>query len=207
MHFPHEREERKLLLSVLVDEAQLNFKYLVTVLLTTGFFLCGAAVVSSTTLHTANKFALWKWLLYWDITILFLLLCLFLLPLIQSKRESKKLLGIKRGFILKTISPYLLTSVIFGNTLAVSVPDKLYLSSLVWSCGIAFSLFSISHFHLPVIRNLALFIIGLSLSIAIVLYRYDDINILQHQLANIVLLTSAAIPLTVFSLFYKLIKK
>lgn len=207
MHYPHEREERQQLLTALVDDAQGNFINLVTSIFVTGFFVCLLSLLSSFVFHSSTDTSKLAWFFYWNTGMLLCSILIFLLPKLQPRRTNRKLIGLKRGFVIHKIIPSLLTSLLLGNIALFQAAEHFLLAPIIWSCGYALSLLSLSTFHLTAIKNLAICILILSLSAAIIALRHYDPAFVPHQIANLTLLVCVGLPCLLFSLFKILLKK
>jgi hypothetical protein len=206
MHYPHEREEQKQLFSALVEDSQKNFIPFLHAIFVVGFFSCAAALTSSLIAHTQPPTSAWSWLSFWILSIFLILLIVFYLPKITLLGHRRNLVGVKRGFIIKVTLPPLVYSSILGSIVALHLPERLFLTAVIWSGGYAISLLAILPFNLPAIKNLALAIVSLSLGIALVSLRHSP-EILPHHLANITILLAISIPCISFSLFFLVLKR
>ena len=209
MHYPHEREERKQLLSALIEDAQSNqFGYVLTTFLT-GIFICAAALIQSLLTKDVQEISSGIWVSIWFFCFLLISLLLFFYPVILPSKYKKRLWGIKRSFIIKTTLPYLISSFLIGAVLAVGPNSNYILTSLTWSMGYALSLLSLSPFNLPYLGRLATAILILVLSIAILSTRQIpvELEVAAHHWGNIIMIITLGIPCIAMSLWALLIKK
>lgn len=206
MQYPHEREERQQLLTALVADSHESFKHLIACTFVTGVFICALSLASSFLFHTAAETSKLAWVLYWNLGIFCTASILFFLPLFLH-RENKKLWGIKRSFVIKSLIPPLLTGLLLGNITLFQASEHYLFTPLLWACGLALSLFSLAPFSLAAVRNLAVVILTLALSTSILALRHSEPSFVPHQLANLSLLICVGLPCLVFSLFKILLKK
>lgn len=209
MHYPHEREERQQLLSALVENAHTH--HLANAISTslTGLVVCLAAVGQSLLSKSESNISPWIWIISWSTCFFLLALFFFFLPKLLPSTKRKPLWGIKRSFLIKTTLPFIIASFVLGITLAGQSTPHFALAGLTWSIGYAFTLLVISPYHLPYLGRLAMIILTLSLSIAILTLREvpAELGIAAHHWGNITLIASLGLPCLAMGVWNLCIRK
>jgi len=206
MHYPHEREERKQLLSALVDQAQKDHFLINICTLFFGFLVIIGAVLHSLFVYPNNA-TIVIWLAYWTTMFLVGTITIFALPKLLPKEKSRKVYGIKRAFLFKNAFPPSLIGIIIFWTIGSNSTSSLPTAAALIGIFYALIHFSLSNFSLPSVRYLAVACSVISMALLVILRRHNDIPLDLHHLANMMLILNIGIPSVAFGGWNVVIRK